>query len=518
MSEEPKANSVDPSISHPATRSAAQSAERAVENATRAARSTEQTQWVAQVVESELPALLDCYAACESQDRFFWQRPAATDRFVAWGRVDEIESAGSERFADVEAWVAGVGSRLYWGGLPRPMTAPLFVGGFGFEDDAQAASEWKAFPAARFVLPGTIGESLDGRTRWTLLARVEPGTKSAAVEAALANRLLEVESLSLSKEEDSTRSSDVVAPSPFDLQSIGDWPPGPEYRVRSDRAHSVFTRQVSGALDAIEDGRLAKVVLARSLSVDHDGALDLRGFLARLGSLYPSCALVAMARGDDTFLAATPETLIRLKGDRLETAALAGSAPRGRSPEEDEELAAELASSAKEKAEHAYVVEALCEVLAPLCDEFERPDRPGLRKLFGIQHLETSISGRLRREADSANNGMTILGLVSALHPTPAVGGVPRQASRDWLRRHEGLDRGWYASPMGWLDGEGGGDFCVALRSALIHVDRGDAGREAASRAWLFAGAGIVAGSQPEQELAETRIKLRALLAPLTEI
>jgi isochorismate synthase len=307
----------------------------------------------------------------------------------------------------------------------------------------------------------------------------------------------------------------------FERWKALDWPPGPEYRVRSDRAHSVFADQIDLALEAIDAGRLDKAVLARSLRVDHDGRLDIPGFLDRLSTLYPSCTLLAMGRGNDTFLAATPETLIRVQHDRIETAALAGSAPRGRTPEEDADLARSLETSAKERAEHAHVVDALRDVLGPLCFELEVSEQPRLRQLFGIQHLETPISGRLRSMKGEGQGHVArnpLLRLVAALHPTPAVGGVPRDLARDWLRRYEGLDRGWYASPVGWLDASGGGDFCVALRSALIRDGEVNSTNDSGSRAWLFAGAGIVAGSRPEQEIAETRVKLRALLAPLTEI
>ena len=144
-----------------------------------------------------------------------------------------------------------------------------------------------------------------------------------------------------------------------------------------------------------------------------------------------------------------------------------------------------------------------------------------MRALFGIQHLETPIRGVLRSAPDDVAlrpRTADVLDLVAALHPTPAVGGVPGPRVREWLRRCEALDRGWYAAPIGWLDASGGGDFRVALRSALVRNGLDGAGASGASRARLFAGAGIVAGSQPEQELVETRIKLRALLAPLTEI
>jgi salicylate biosynthesis isochorismate synthase len=491
-----------------------------IERAVDSARSSGHTQWVAHVVDADSIDPLRCYARCASDDRFLWQRCESREAFVAWGRVDEIESAGSERFHDVEAWTSEVGSRVYWLGEERPRTAPLFVGGFGFEEDGPSTAEWKAFPSARFVLPATIGEggeAGEGRARFTLLARVEPGTTAEAVEVELAGRLAEAitfTSMPVTALDESEKLD-------FDRWRASGGPPGPEYRVRSDRAHSVFASQIGRGLEAIEAGDLAKVVLARSLRVDHDGRLDIPGFLERLSGIYPSCTLVAMGRGNDTFLAATPETLIRVEHDRIETAALAGSAPRGRTPEEDAQLAVSLKTSAKERAEHAHVVDAMREVLAPRCLELEIAEEPGLRQLFGIQHLETLVAGRLRPvKADGSGRVECnpLLRLVAALHPTPAVGGVPRNLARDWLRRNEGLDRGWYASPVGWLDAAGGGDFCVALRSALIRSGDPRSPEDSGSRAWIFAGAGIVAGSQPEQEVAETRVKLRALLAPLTEI
>jgi salicylate biosynthesis isochorismate synthase/menaquinone-specific isochorismate synthase len=197
------------------------------------------------------------------------------------------------------------------------------------------------------------------------------------------------------------------------------------------------------------------------------------------------------------------------------TAALAGSAPRGRHPDEDRALGEALLASAKERSEHAYVVDALRGALADRCTSIDVPQAPRLRALFGIQHLETPIRGELLSDGGHETD---ILGLVEALHPTPAVGGVPRPAAECWLRENEGLDRGWYAAPIGWLDLAGGGDFRVALRSGLIRNGLAAKGESGASRARLFAGAGLVEGSDPEAELVETRIKLRALLAPLTEI
>lgn len=469
------------------------------------ARSEGRTRWIARVVDDPSVAdVLACplsgFAAAGREDRFFWEQGESGDLALAVGLADEIESAGADRFADVRSWARDVATRIAWEGCERAPCCPSFFGGFGFEPTSRGSEDWKAFPAARFVLPGLIVSRIGGESSATLIARVEPGASVASVEEALGQRARCLASLAAAQP---TADGDAV-----DLSRA--WGDGPEFRVQADRPHAVFRAQVEEALAAFEDGELEKVVLARSLSVDHDGPIDVPDFLGRLRGLYPTCTLVAMGRGDDTFLAATPELLVRTRGDAVATAALAGSAPRGRHPEEDRSLGEALLASAKERAEHGHVVDAIRGVLEARTEHLDVPEAPVLRRLFGIQHLETSIEGRLRREDTD------IVGLVEALHPTPAVGGVPAPAARDWLNRVEGLDRGWYASPIGWLDLEGGGDFRVALRSALIRNGAGDGGQ--GSRSLLFAGAGLVAGSVPAQELAETRIKLRALLAPLTEI
>jgi isochorismate synthase EntC len=184
---------------------------------------------------------------------------------------------------------------------------------------------------------------------------------------------------------------------------------------------------------------------------------------------------------------------------------VAGSAPRGRSPEEEARHSAALSESEKERIEHELVKRSIREALSESCGSLSGPAVPRLLKLEGIQHLETPLRGRLHAHRRGCTN---VLNLVAMLHPTPAVGGAPRETALDWLEHFEALDRGWYAGPVGYVDGRGNGEFRVALRSALLR------GRKAR----LFAGAGIVEGSEPASELAETRLKLRALLAPLTEI
>jgi isochorismate synthase len=201
---------------------------------------------------------------------------------------------------------------------------------------------------------------------------------------------------------------------------------------------------------------------------------------------------------DRVFMGAAPEILAELRRGRFTATAVAGSMPRGASDEEDLELANRLLDSAKDRAEHDLTAEEMSEVLAPRLEDMRVERDPRVLSLARIQHLETAITGRAREGED-------ILSLVQALHPTPAVCGSPREEARTLIRSTESFDRGWYAGPVGWFDLAGEGDFVPALRAAI----------GAASRWRLFAGAGIVAGSDPDEEWAETALKFEPALRAL---
>jgi len=250
------------------------------------------------------------------------------------------------------------------------------------------------------------------------------------------------------------------------------------------------------ALDAIGRGELRKAVPCRSLRVDLRP--DVARLLATLRATYPACATLAITVGNASFVAATPERLAAVHAGRLKTAALAGSAPRDSDPAIDAALGQGLLTSPKERYEHTVVVEAVDRALADLGITDRHPREPGLLRLHGIQHLHTPIDADLP-------TAVGLLDLVGALHPTPAVAGHPGGRSAELRSVHEGMDRGWFASPVGWLDGSGNGEFRVALRSALL----------TATDTTLYAGAGVVAGSDPARELLETDVKLRALLGPV---
>jgi isochorismate synthase len=222
--------------------------------------------------------------------------------------------------------------------------------------------------------------------------------------------------------------------------------------------------------------------------------------LRRLAAHYRGCYLFAIARGESCFLGATPEQLLRLRDGELHTMSLAGSIRRGETPAADDALGQSLLDSAKDRREQIVVTQAITEALGETCLSVRVAPEPKLLKLGNIQHLCTPITGQLA-------SGYTIFDVIERLHPTPAVGGRPREAALQFIREHEQLDRGWYAGPVGWVNAAGEGEFAVALRSALLR------GRTAT----LFAGCGIVADSDPEREYAESELKLKPMLSALTE-
>jgi isochorismate synthase len=255
---------------------------------------------------------------------------------------------------------------------------------------------------------------------------------------------------------------------------------------------------VSSAAGAIRRGRAEKIVLARAVRCEWREPLAPWAALRRLRQTYPGCTLFAVAEGPEAFLGATPERLVRLQRREVRVDCLAGTIGRGGTDAEDRQLAERMLTSAKDRSEHAVVVRELREKLTDLCSDLRLPPTPAVMKLRNVQHLHTPIRGRLATDD-------CILSLVERLHPSPAVGGFPTEAALRFIREREGLDRGWYAAPVGWLDRHGEGEFAVAIRSALL----GERG------ATLFAGCGIMADSDPEAEYRESDLKLQSMLSAL---
>lgn len=274
------------------------------------------------------------------------------------------------------------------------------------------------------------------------------------------------------------------------------WAPD-AFELSSPVSHQEFCELISAALGAIEQGRLQKVVLAREVAVAANRGFIPAQLLERLEALFPTCMVFCL----DGFLGASPELLMRRRGRMITTKPLAGTAAHTGDAQADELASKLLLSSAKNRAEHSHVIDGVSQALHPFCSMLELPDEPRLTPLRNVVHLGSEINGHLRQTPVTPD----ALGLAAALHPTPAVAGVPRKEALQFLRDHERLNRGRYAGPVGWVDASGDGEWWLGIRSAEVH----------GNHARLFAGVGIVEGSDPIAELAETQLKLQALLSAL---
>jgi len=264
-----------------------------------------------------------------------------------------------------------------------------------------------------------------------------------------------------------------------------------------------WQRAVSAAVARIQAGHLSKAVLARDIHAVASDDIDVRVLLARLAARYQDCWTFSCAG----LTGATPELYIRRVGAEVRSLVLAGTTPRGASPAEDQALGAALLASAKDVEEHRYAVDDVRTALAPLCDRLDVDDQPWLLHLANLQHLATGVTGRLAGPPHPApaagpfGEHASALALAAALHPTAAVCGTPTGAAMELIRELEGMDRGRYAGPVGWVDARGNGEWGIALRCAELD----------GPRARLFAGCGIVADSDPVAELAETQVKFRPM-------
>ena len=282
-------------------------------------------------------------------------------------------------------------------------------------------------------------------------------------------------------------------PSPTPLEA----PDG--FTLSTPVPHDRWRELVADAVARIDTGALEKVVLARRVDVTANRPFPLAEVLGRLAALYPTCMHWAMGG----FIGASPELLVRRRGDAVESHPLAGTVARSGDAAADEALVRGLLASAKDRREHRLVIDVLEAALTPVCSELHVPETPSVVALRNVSHLATRVQGRLAAGDDGSLP--SALDLVAAVHPTPAVGGTPTKEAVAHLQAVEGFERGPYAGPVGWFGADGDGDVALGIRSALVE----------GATASLFAGVGVVAGSDPAAELAETQLKLQALLAAL---
>lgn len=403
---------------------------------------------------------LQVFAAAGTAPRFYWEQPTAQRFRVGVGCAARVAVRGTDRFQRAEAGAREVFASLTWQGSgPR---IGHVVGGFAFAPSSASPGLWQGFPDGELRLPELV--------YWREGDRY---VRDACLDSRWA--ALQPRPLALGQP--------VHGPA-----EIGNGGPG------------AYVERVQRALSSIRAGTLEKVVVARAVHVTAGSSIDPVAWLVALRERFPACTLFAVGEGETVFLGASPERLVSVRGATVETVALAGTAPRGASAAADRALGEALCDSRKNGQEHAFVVQHLQAALAECCDDLEVAAEPRLLKTRTVQHLCTELRARLRKDAP-----VSLLELAARLHPTPAVGGAPRDAALEWLAGNEAVERGWFAGPVGFLQSNGDGEFDVALRSALVR------GRTAT--AW--AGAGIVARSEPRAEFTETELKLRTVLGPL---
>jgi salicylate biosynthesis isochorismate synthase/menaquinone-specific isochorismate synthase len=419
-----------------------------------------------------------------ASDRWFcWEQP---DRdglaLAALGGAAEIVSRGQSRFGDL---VEGSRRLLRDAVVEAPGdgpagAGPVLTGGFAFAEDGGREPEWSSLPPALMVLPELSLLRTGGACHLTVNVVLDPGEDPAAARGRARRRL------------------DALREAPLRL-GPADPHRTAQPRITAPHAPGRYEQLVAEARERIAGGELEKVVLAREVRVEAPAAHDPAALFGALRELFPSCFCFCCGTPEAAFIGASPELLVRRSGAGAATVALAGSTRRSADPAVDDHLGEQLLRSDKDRSEHEIVVRRIERALGRLSVWVEAAPEPGVIKVANIQHLATPIRAQLAEPRSAVE-------LAGMLHPTPAVGGEPRDAALAAIAQLEGMDRGWYAGPVGWMDAAEDGEFCVALRSALLR-DR---------TAHLYAGAGIVADSDPAAELAETELKLEALLPVLT--
>jgi menaquinone-specific isochorismate synthase len=387
------------------------------------------------------------------------------DGLVGWGEAVRLEAHGPNRIQDLSAqWQALAAAAEVDDQVRLPGSGLVAFGSIAFADSSETSSA--------LIVPKVLLGLRDGRA-W--LTTVELDADGHSVDASSAGKFWQAP-------------TPCVSNSPVALHS-------------GAQSASAFKISVERAVAAITDGGLEKVVLARDLVGELPADFDIRASLNKLADRFPTCWIYSV----DGLFGASPELLVRVAHGQVSARVLAGTAGRGTDPEVDKAISAALAASAKNTTEHAFAVDSLVQTLAPFCEHVDADPKPFSLALPNLWHLASDVHGVLRDEA-------SVLDLAAALHPTAAVAGTPRLEAQQLLAELEPFDRGRYAGPVGWIGADGDGEWAIALRGAQIEA--GGQGGLRSIRA--FAGCGIVAGSEPDAELAETELKFSPIREALS--
>jgi isochorismate synthase len=432
-----------------------------------------------------VPADLDLSAAVlgarRPDDRFFCLEQPERAGFVlaALGATALIEARGPRRFDEAAQRARELVQRTFADDPAddpsRPAAAgPVFVGGFAFAHDGGDSPEWASLAPASLVQPEIALARHEGEARMTVCVAADGDETPEDLVARALRRIEELRPAAMP----------LLDPDPVERT-----------RVASAAPPSHFEQAVERAVERIRGGELAKVVLAREVRAHAPQPYDPAAVLGALRETFPACYCWCVGTPELAFVGASPELLVRRDGQRAQTVALAGTTRRSADPAVDDHLGQRLLHSAKDRGEQAIVTRRIERTLEPVSLWVASADEPVLVRVQNVQHLATPIRAQLAEP-------LAAVELAGLLHPTPAVGGEPREVALPLIPALEGLDRGWYAGAIGWTGLSEDGEFCVALRCALL--------RDRVAR--LYSGNGIVSDSAAADELAETEVKLEALL------
>ena len=408
-------------------------------------------------------------------EHFYWQNANQTLTLVGLGHAKVLSSEGrTNRFTDIsKQWKELCGVLI----KEEKDRAPVLFGGFSFDPKSNKDSEWNAFPSAYFFVPSFQLMSKDGQT-----------SISINLITSNENAVDDFEALRLERDR------------LIHLAQVNEFEPSAKPIVSSlvEVAKEQYLNAVENVTDQIKCGEAEKVVIARAVQLNFEEKVSSVAALHYISNEQQESYHFGLQKKEQLFFGATPERLIEISNGRAYSACVAGSSKRGKTAEDDRALGEELLADSKNREEHQYVVNMISKVFNEYCTDVSMLKEPKLMKIRDIQHLFTPIEAKVEKDID-------IFSFVEALHPTPALGGVPTNKSMEIIRKEEQIDRGYYAAPIGWTDTEGDGEFAVAIRSALLDGDR----------AYLYAGGGIVADSEVEKEYDETWVKFRPILRAL---
>lgn len=426
-------------------------------------------------VEPFSPVAIHQKAKESGKDRTFWMNNTHDFTIVGIGVTEKI-IAEENRFNTLQQkWNDVVHKATIHDPYQKVGTGLIALGGMTFDPLHTENKLWENFPNSQLTIPEYIFTQYDDHYYVTVTQKV--------------NGLLDVTKL---------------------ITEFTTYKQFIQATYEEDSYHTIITKEekepekwlqsVSDAITAIKENEAEKIVLARLLQAKLSDRANISGMLARLKETQSTSYLFAAEHDGDCFIGATPERLIQIIGDDVFSTCLAGTAPRGKTDEEDEQIAYNLFNDEKNREEHDHVVQMIRRAIEPFCTDIDIPQEPTVYRLRNLHHLYTPVRAKLAKKD-------ALFSIIEALHPTPALGGVPRDYALAFIREHEPKNRGWYGAPFGWLDHSGNSEFAVAIRSGLM---RGD-------EAYLFAGCGVMRDSDPQLELEETGIKFLPMLNVLED-